>query len=259
MSGYQTQIEQSPETMGPPGAPYGSGGDPPQSATTGGAIPMISRVTITNNTGTAGVKINGVVVEVDCAASADLTRDALIAALQANQHIKLDVTSIGPGQLQLKSKPGVDFDIDLSAPDGGETLLIELLQVPGIGVSSGCIAARGPDNTVRPFVAAEDSVAGIVVFEHRGADLMDDGGSGITYGASEQVPIGRRGQWYAIAESAVTAGGKVYCRHTSTKVGQRPGALRADADSGSAIELSGAVWRFDAEAGAMSVVELNLP
>lgn len=258
MSGFPTKIEATPERGGTPGSRYGSQGDPPLSYHTGGHIPQIARATITHAAGGhVGLTVDGVPVSVACAANADEDRDRLVAALQANHYLrKLQVAAAGPGVVQLTGPAGDAFVLAPTG-DGGASAAISYTQRPGRPVEPGVIVAREGDGQVRPVADAADVVAGLVVHEHRGADLRD--ADARLYPAGTQIPVARTGQYNVIAEGAVTAGGPVFFRHASGPGGTRPGALRGDNDGGAATALAGATWRFAAAAGEIGVVELNLP
>lgn len=68
-----------------------------------------------------------------------------------------------------------------------------------------------------------------------------------------------RGAVYVRPETAVSAGGAVYVRHTAGDPGEDPGRFRADGDTDKADLLAGARWRTSAGAGKLAILEINLP
>jgi hypothetical protein len=86
--------------------------------------------------------------------------------------------------------------------------------------------------------------------------------SGPQYPQNSAVSCGRKGRFWVQPESAVTDGGKVYCRWQTGDNGSQPGAFGGVLDTsvvGNAL-LTGAVWRgtYAYVSGGYAVIEMDL-
>lgn len=76
------------------------------------------------------------------------------------------------------------------------------------------------------------------------------------YHDGDAVSVMRKGALWVETEDACSAGGDVYVRVGTGAGGSQLGAFRSDADSASAVAVTGARWGKDSSAAGLNVVEL---
>jgi hypothetical protein len=81
----------------------------------------------------------------------------------------------------------------------------------------------------------------------------------VSFQERETIGVLRRGRIYAVVEDAHDFGDPVYIRHTANGGNTRLGGVRTDADTANATLVPGAVIRSTGVAGALAVIEINLP
>ena len=81
----------------------------------------------------------------------------------------------------------------------------------------------------------------------------------VVYPIGADIAILRKGRVYVKVEEAVNAMDSVFIRFASGAGGTQLGAFRKSADSASAAQVSGCVYRTSAAIGGFAVVEFNLP
>jgi len=84
-------------------------------------------------------------------------------------------------------------------------------------------------------------------------------GGAVPFADKETVSVLRRGRIFVKMEDAHTAGDPLFVRVAAGAGGTVLGASRTDADTATAVEVKGAVVRSTGAAGALAIVEINLP
>ena len=103
---------------------------------------------------------------------------------------------------------------------------------------------------VKPFTLVGDAFAGIAV---RKATVLNTYDSNVapTYAIGSSVAILNMGYIVVEAESAVVKGGSVFIRYAAGAGGTVLGAIRADADTATAVEVPGVIFAESASAGEL--------
>ena len=122
-----------------------------------------------------------------------------------------------------------------------------------LGVLAVIDTASGDGGVKVPAVTGDVSgkAVGVVMHSHSVESSLTGSPEWPRYSA---VPVLRRGRVYVSVENAVAEGGQVFARHTAPF-----GAFRADADTGNATLVPGAVYRTSTAGAGLAVVEINLP
>lgn len=84
-------------------------------------------------------------------------------------------------------------------------------------------------------------------------------GVSVPFPNGSTAPLIRRGLVWVKVEEAVAQGDPVFVRHASGAGGTALGAFRKSADTTTAAQLPGAVYRTSASANGLALVEVNLP
>jgi hypothetical protein len=141
--------------------------------------------------------------------------------------------------------------------DGGNHDIIsaaDKLEAVPFGVA---LAQGASDGLCKLPSSSTDKIIGVAVLEQTKEQAL---GSGVVnYPAGSMISVMKRGRVNVLAESAVAAGGPVYVRFASGAGGSQLGAMRADADTGSAMLVDGASFTTSVAAGGVAVVDMNLP
>lgn len=119
----------------------------------------------------------------------------------------------------------------------------------------GVVVATGTaeDAAILP-VDANSKLLGVVVHSHAyGPDQI--GTTGVK--PKQILSVLNRGRIIVQVEEAVAVGDRAFVRHTSGAGGTQKGAFRKSADTATAVELKGAVYRRAAGAGGLAVVEVD--
>lgn len=98
---------------------------------------------------------------------------------------------------------------------------------------------------------------GVAVYDasiERAADAL---AAGVEFGDGIALGVMDKGAIYVLPETAVKPGDAVYVRIASGSGGSNLGAFRTDADTATAVVLSGAKWGSKAAAGAPAVLVLS--
>ena len=103
---------------------------------------------------------------------------------------------------------------------------------------------------VKPFTLVGDAFAGITIRKHTQANLYN-ATTPTDYAIGSSVPIANFGYIVVEAESAVVKGGNAFIRYAAGAGGTVLGAVRADADTATAVEVTGLVFAESAEAGEL--------
>lgn len=122
------------------------------------------------------------------------------------------------------------------------------------------VAQSGSGNQCALPAAAADKIVGITMHTAREQGYQ----TGTTqYESGDPLPVMTKGRIFVTAEQAVAPGDPVFVRFAVNGGNNVLGALRKDADNpgagATAVQLPGAVFRTSASAGAIAVVEINLP
>lgn len=162
-------------------------------------------------------------------------------------------------------------------------LVTSVLSQHALGQEGG-LATTGDYKTVTVRSTTEDLKFGRVALRGASDDLaiLPAGSAGVVMGVvlrrediepsqlagTGDIPAGhsaiclRKGRVWVVPEVNVTQGQEVYYRHANTTPDAAPAALgrfRNDADTADATLLPGAVWASSASAGALAILEVNLP
>lgn len=79
------------------------------------------------------------------------------------------------------------------------------------------------------------------------------------YYEGDCVSMLTKGRVYVLVEDEVTSDDPVYMRFVANGLNTKLGSFRADDDSGTCVEVVGAVWRVGAAAAGYAVLEINQP
>lgn len=127
-------------------------------------------------------------------------------------------------------------------------------------VPFGVALVQGPtDGTCRLPAALTDltKVLGVsVLVQTKEQSLIT---SIVNYPAGTDIALLRKGRVWVKVEEAVTAMSPVFVRALPGVGGTQAGAFRMSADTATAAQINGCVFRTSAAAGALAVVEFNLP
>jgi len=97
---------------------------------------------------------------------------------------------------------------------------------------------------------------GVVIADQ--ARAQDPSFAVATYPINSAVPLGRKGRFWVLSESDVTDGAPVFIRFATGAGGSQKGAFRKDADTATAAQLPGAVYRGTYAVAGFVVVEMDL-
>ena len=103
---------------------------------------------------------------------------------------------------------------------------------------------------VKPFTLVGDVFAGVAIRKHTVTNTYDSN-TAPTYAIGSNVAVLNMGYIVVEAESAVVKGGNVFIRYGAGAGGTVLGAIRADADTATAVEVPGVVFAESADAGDM--------
>lgn len=102
---------------------------------------------------------------------------------------------------------------------------------------------------VKPFTLVGDAFVGIAVRKHTQTNAYN-ATTATDYAIGASVPICNLGYIVVEAESDVVKGGNIFIRYASG-TGTVLGAIRADADTATAVEVPGVVFAESASAGEL--------
>jgi hypothetical protein len=151
--------------------------------------------------------------------------------------------------------PGMLADI------GENSILSYVNEEATANLPFGVALAKGTaDNQFLAMVNGSSVIIGVSVHTHQvdpGQVASSPAGAGIPpkYAAG----VLTRGRIYVQVEEAVTPASSVYVRHTSGAGGTQKGAIRASADTATAVAWTAARFLTSAGAAGFAVLEVNLP
>lgn len=125
-------------------------------------------------------------------------------------------------------------------------------------VLDGAILARGTDGKVIPFTAVDDVFVGIVKRDLSNTNQYNTN-EALAYDSvtNLDVPYINFGYIVRETESDVVKGGSVFVRYAEGAGGTVIGAIRADADTATAVEVPGVVFAESASAGELVRVAIT--
>lgn len=112
-----------------------------------------------------------------------------------------------------------------------------------------------PDDALL-MVNGSSVVAGVVLHSHNYDRESQVGTVGVK--PDNVLSVMRRGRVYAILEGTCTKGGQVFVRHTAGAGGSQKGAVRADADTASAVLCRGLSFAETKASNGDGLVLLNV-
>lgn len=101
------------------------------------------------------------------------------------------------------------------------------------------------------------NLAGVVVHSHEYAPNVEIG----TTGVKPKVPMAvmQRGRIWVTVEEAVAVGDRAFVRFATGAGGSQKGAFRKSADTATAAECKGMVYRSAASASGLAILEIDMP
>lgn len=195
-----------------------------------------------------GAELNGVVGD-------DTMYPARKVTLVLSSHADWDATT---AVLSYYDEDGALKSENLSIPNGGNATVTTVDDVSRV-VSLTIPAQASTGGTFTIGVAALDS--SITAADFDGVALYDasqvpyDTVNGYEYGDKAAVPVLRKGAIWMVAEGSVTAYAPAFIRTLSGSGGTQIGAVRADADTSTAIEITGSQFMKSATTGQLVPVE----
>lgn len=139
-------------------------------------------------------------------------------------------------------------------------LCAEIDSAPGVSSCSysgdviTVLASLGLELTVNSVAITSGATQPTVSIVHSNQTAAGE----VFYRAMSAISGLRKGAVMVVVEETVTSDDDVYVRY-KTSGADLPGQFRKDADSNTAVAFSGAKYREGASAGAVAVVEFNLP
>lgn len=140
---------------------------------------------------------------------------------------------------------GIEGMIADSGKIDAESAVIE----SGISTFGVAVTKGTGDSQVKALSAITQKVRGLVLHQNVNDGVIE---------AGLAVSILRKGRAYVKVEEAVTKGDKVFVRAVATGL-EVAGAFRKTQDGTDCIELVNAEFVSSAAAGALAIVDLNLP
>ncbi len=226
------------------------------------ATRQLEEITIDNatNDDLYTVVINGTSFTFTSDGSATVTeiRDGLKADIDGGSEPVITESVSTDILLIESSSASLSFTITVDADVPSDISLVQLVS-QGQEIPFGRILvydARLGDDFARLPRLATDLTGNLAL----GVALRDSSKAPNANGYADEsiIPIMRSGRAYMIAEDAVLAGGAVFVRHVAG-AGESLGRVRSDADGSDATALPGARYFSGASAGALVIVEFNLP
>jgi len=138
-------------------------------------------------------------------------------------------------------------------------LIDEENKLAAVAINPGLFVCQGATDGVCKLPTSSAEVAkGIGIARSNIARDPNFPSASGTYPIGDTVSVIRKGRVWVTVEEAVTPFDPVYVRY-DTGTGSQKGAFRASADSSTAALVTGAKYRTTAGAGALVLVEINLP
>lgn len=256
-------ISRYQDAYGAPGTKFG-GGHAPELNRHNAQGAQVSTITVTHAASeTLTVTIDGVVVTVPTASSAETSRDGLLAALAGNEFLagQFLFASASTASITVTKAEQGTFSITGSG-SGASDAAVALTSAGGDGFDAGVIVYE--DLTSKGGVilprAAGGTIAGLVAHRYNEQDYRQPKSRRYDYMPGSQVLIARSGSYIVRVEEAVTRASTPHFRHTPSANGTTRGAIRGSTDSGNAAALPSG-FRFLADAAADELVPLlvNFP
>ncbi len=188
-------------------------------------------------------------------------RDGLIAAINDDAVIGLYVVAVAVDSDEftverLSSNEGVSFTLASSGDTPTDltitTLVADSQEIP-FGVFVVVDAQRGDDFCRLPRVSGDIGGKTLGVAKMDTARQPNAGG----YATQSTVAILEKGKIYVTCEEAFTFGADVYVRYASSGNGTQLGAVRTDADSSTAAQLTRAKFISSGAADTIALIELS--
>ena len=133
---------------------------------------------------------------------------------------------------------------------------------PSADVPFGVALAQGAADGQCKLPAASGDIAkilGVAALVQTKEQPLPSASGPVVYKMGSDIALMRKGRIYVKVEEAVSAMDAVFIRFASGGGGTQLGAFRKSADTASAAQVSGAVYRTSAGANGFAVVEFNLP
>jgi hypothetical protein len=155
-------------------------------------------------------------------------------------------------QLTIAADPAPSFAGQISYPMLPRVVVTRAVPV-GQTIGFGLAVVRAADRSVRLPAAGGEITGTFEGFTVRQQWREDNG---VGYVAGEAAPIMRRGFIWVESESAVTEEGAVFARTGAGAGGTQLGALRGDADGGTATAVPNARFVTSTTAAGLAIVEV---
>lgn len=130
-----------------------------------------------------------------------------------------------------------------------------------LGMPFGIAVGRGAaDNGIILLADANTKIDGLLVHTHAVEPFYaatSPAGTGVSPKGTGSVL--KKGRMYVLPEVAVVPGNDVYARYTASGGNTQKGALRTDADTAKATQITQAVWESTAAAATPALVDVNIP
>lgn len=265
---FQSSVSQYPSAFGPAGSRFGAGHAPERAMhNKQDPVPGVWNVAYTFSGGaTHTLTINGIPIATpsntdDATTAVDALADAQavtflagIASFAAGAAGSIVVTELEPGAIT---------SIVGAATAGATTVTNPTPSVLADPLEGGIIvhgdSALGQVARL-PRAAPTGTVylAGVVAHRHRGIDRRLPAAEQALYPPGNQVPVGHRGGYILVCETAIDEAGQLFYRITPSGANTQRGAIRNDNDGGNAIALSNARALRSVTAAGVVPVALNL-
>lgn len=140
--------------------------------------------------------------------------------------------------------------------DIGPTDIVTRANADSAAIAFGVFVTKGANEGEAVLPTATGQVTGpeglgVVLRSH--TQPQDEG-----YAVSDPMPVIKKGRVWVPVEDAVTAESAAFVRF-AVNTTEQLGAFRSDADTDKAVALPGAKFVSDAAAGALALLDLNLP
>ena len=130
-------------------------------------------------------------------------------------------------------------------------------EVPfGAVVAQGTAGSAGTPDKAILMVDANSVPVGVLIHSHAYNRETQLGTTGVK--PTNVIDVMRKGRIYALFEGSVTKGNNAFIRHTAGVGGSQKGALRADADTASAVVCRGISFAETKSGGGYVLVNVDM-
>lgn len=178
----------------------------------------------------------------DGSATAAEIRDGLKAAAEAIPALAALMTFTASGSdLRLTERAATNGSMALTGLDANTTATVVTAHEQTEPMAAGILVAAGPGfQDIRLMATALDRIAGFTVHQHNPVnEVLYPSPSTVNYPANSEVSVAKRGSMWVKTEQAIDHTTDVpFARFTATASNPQLGAIRKDADTGKAVDIS---------------------